>query len=1566
MGDIAKPESDESRFLCQFFGNTSGSNSSKITDIKSRGLDSLKKISIERTDGIEQRLRDKDVIYVHENCRLNYYAPRHTRTAKRKAKEEKEKNISPIKKLRSTVQNLSDDDSKSDITSKSEDSSLNVSNFDYHGKSSSICFICNKRISSKKGKGVASTITESGHESIMKFVQDRATEHKKNVFRTICSNDLVGSKAKYHKSCYTDLEHQNREEYQVVKSKEINESVRELTRYLEENRDKQLSLTDLTKQLEEKKYQISKPTILSKLKDHFGDNLVITASSGSDTILCLTDTAFEVFSTSCEQNSDSYSQNIEFSTLAEGEKNKAVLDKALNIIMKDIWKVNSDKTTYTASDKMFDDLNKDVPETLQYLLKGIIRPKLLDKENHDMERYERVRTTVAHSIMATNVTKNFKSNLQLAVAVLVHRKFEKKNLVDMFHSLGVSSTYKEASLYEASAADQGEITIKKGTFIQFVCDNADFNIDTLDGNNTFHNLGSIQIITPASGLNDRKPVSRLKNIPSKNEIIEKGNIDVINDVKPAAAGLKNLILEKLDTPTELKSSKEQADLNHFWMLLKFRSDFNFMGWNGYMQFLTKDKKEFEVSYINFLPFINAPPSNLSTLYTALKTCIEHSIKSNLKSCIVTFDQQLYIKALDICFAEELTDSDISIVLVLGGFHLLMSFLGCLGFIMAGSGLKDILVTIYAENSVEHILNGHAYVRAVRAHSLVQLALFKIMILKFTEEDSEFRNLISCEGYDLLSSIDNFDEVKSNPLFEDFVKSFSIKLNELQNKGNTCKLWVLYFKMVDLVKDFIFAERVGHWDLHIKTIESMVPFFHVCGHFNYAKSAHIYVQQMKNLETTMDPEEYKKYVGGFWTARRTNKFFSGIFTDQTIEQTLMRLLSVDGGIFKRGATDSVALKWIKGVIFTKDIIEGLEEFCGVKLEKNFESSQHIDASDTRITKDRSDLNKLVAVFQEQNPFPDFEGLISLSSGMIANDTVNCFNAFEIGKKILETTYGQNMKDIKLSRKDMVVTLYSMNNKLKIGNHEVLIDPNLLFQRILILKKPDELVEFFKYELAPYPQSLFDEYGLRKTQKSDLYEFFTVLNESVKDKINCFYVIDGGMLLHKITWRLHQKFSEICDSYIQYIQSKYGRNVIVVFDGYLFPSIKSSERNRRASKKEPAVDVMPSADANLNISQDRFLSNSKNKDRFIKFLMEKLRAADIFCSQSKGDADRKIVRSAIKMNDNFIDQLNPKKCVVVSEDTDVLLLLNALTPKDKIIYFLKPVRGKVPEKVYSSQNTLQYTEKRKTVLYPNATKHVLFLHAFSGSDTTSAFFNKGKLSAVKAFEENNEIWDCASTFEKPEQNIQDLVISGCKFLLAIYGTPKKIKNQLNSDNIDLETCVKIMQDYRYTSFFAATSNKRRKTAVKLESLIPTVDGFEPHVKRVYLQTQFWIFGNRTFDDNSDDEDNGTEEFHRTFTEESQQTNFLSPFKWGWTYENHQLVPVKMTEKPAPQEILDMIFCSCKTGCASQCGCRKAGLECSPACINCYNINCRNSQLPIHEDELENEDDIENHLETNTEDN
>ena len=50
----------------------------------------------------------------------------------------------------------------------------------------------------------------------------------------------------------------------------------------------------------------------------------------------------------------------------------------------------------------------------------------------------------------------------------------------------------------------------------------------------------------------------------------------------------------------------------------------------------------------------------------------------------------------------------------------MSFLGAVGSIMDGSGLKEMLTQVYAEGSVAKMLSGKAVAWAVRSHLLIIL------------------------------------------------------------------------------------------------------------------------------------------------------------------------------------------------------------------------------------------------------------------------------------------------------------------------------------------------------------------------------------------------------------------------------------------------------------------------------------------------------------------------------------------------------------------------------------------------------------------------------------------------------------------------------------------------------------------------------------------------------------------------------------------------------------------------------------------------------------------------------
>jgi hypothetical protein len=98
--------------------------------------------------------------------------------------------------------------------------------------------------------------------------------------------------------------------------------------------------------------------------------------------------------------------------------------------------------------------------------------------------------------------------------------------------------------------------------------------------------------------------------------------------------------------------------------------------------------------------------------------------------------------------------------------------------------------------------------------------------------------------------------------------------------------------IDLLRQFITAERSGHWLLHLKSLQQMLPYLAASGHNLYVKSAHVYLQDMLELEQT-HPNLDAAFKSGLHVVRRSDRFWSGLSTDLVIEQALMRSIKSIG-------------------------------------------------------------------------------------------------------------------------------------------------------------------------------------------------------------------------------------------------------------------------------------------------------------------------------------------------------------------------------------------------------------------------------------------------------------------------------------------------------------------------------------------------------------------------------------------------------------------------------------------------------------------------------------------------
>lgn len=204
--------------------------------------------------------------------------------------------------------------------------------------------------------------------------------------------------------------------------------------------------------------------------------------------------------------------------------------------------------------------------------------------------------------------------------------------------------------------------------------------------------------------------------------------------------------------------------------------------------------------------------------------------------------------------------------------------------------------------------------------------------------------------------------------------------------------------------------------------------------------------------------------------------------------------------------------------------------------------------------------------------------------------------------------------------------------------------------------------------------------------------------------------------------------------------------------------------------------------------------------------------------------------------------------------------------------------------------------------NEVCHLLpFVHAITGCDTTSRLFGIGKGIALKKLRTDPHFKHQAEIFAR-ESPKMEVVRAGEEALSCLYGgTP--------GESLDLlryrKFCTKVMTD---------------TVSVQVHILPPTSAAASYHSQRTYLQVQQWRgIGNN-----------------------------LIPRDWGWDTAKDKLQPILTHLPPAPEKLLKIIRCNCKTDCDNKrCNCKKHGLQCSVACGDCRGVSCSNAPSVAHGD-------------------
>lgn len=117
---------------------------------------------------------------------------------------------------------------------------------------------------------------------------------------------------------------------------------------------------------------------------------------------------------------------------------------------------------------------------------------------------------------------------------------------------------------------------------------------------------------------------------------------------------------------------------------------NIPAWGGFNSVVTT--RVVPQARIRYLPFINGPPSDYSTIYTSLLRLVHLASALDQSHILVTADMAIYSKAQQILWTEP-EPLNGRVTMRLGGMHLTMAFIASIGKLFGDGGLHHYVGSI---------------------------------------------------------------------------------------------------------------------------------------------------------------------------------------------------------------------------------------------------------------------------------------------------------------------------------------------------------------------------------------------------------------------------------------------------------------------------------------------------------------------------------------------------------------------------------------------------------------------------------------------------------------------------------------------------------------------------------------------------------------------------------------------------------------------------------------------------------------------------------------------------------
>ena len=225
-------------------------------------------------------------------------------------------------------------------------------------------------------------------------------------------------------------------------------------------------------------------------------------------------------------------------------------------------------------------------------------------------------------------------------------------------------------------------------------------------------------------------------------------------------------------------------------------------------------------------------------------------------------------------------------------------------------------------------------------------------------------------------------------------------------GPMAKFWESFLNMVQILLDYIKSTRNGNWDLHLSSMERMLPWFHAYDRVNYTRNFTYCWAALNNLAET-NPKMYAEFQEGNFAVKRTSGSFNMLPPDQVIEQTINKDQKSPCGIIAYTISTGSIQRWV----FSSHVI--------AKINADFQNSIDVVQSSNSV----KDLGKKRKLYDEQkvqdccnlfancnNPYQFSEELVSINSGVAVAAEIkeDLLKNNDVGKKCLKNFIDKRIK------------------------------------------------------------------------------------------------------------------------------------------------------------------------------------------------------------------------------------------------------------------------------------------------------------------------------------------------------------------------------------------------------------------------------------------------------------------------------------------------------------------------------------------------------------------------------